>query len=821
MTRENNPETRPMRPSVALPPLHFKALSRWLEEHANRLGQLFELKTVPAATHLFSSRVGSGPAEPRGLIVVSGELALTQLFPGAAVPHRPIYRGDLWVNLNNPASTLLRKPKASFRLEAIRPTEILVLSQEALNSLPREEAAELEGILGDYCQFERARNLFFTALRKTVQYRRVSGRHLHALLDTVDVRTIRTGTTEGGVVIPQGSTEEQHRGMFLVLDGHLGEWRDPANGQEGASVLTRALYPGSLFGDVVMHSDAPTPSTVKLQSSEARVAFIPQRASDALLRLSPHFAGSVSPSPAETWQRRLQMLPELVHTPELVLFKCDASDAPLEVLIQGVAEATHRAHGDHILRVDVVFSASPPPPEPMPTSRSGEVPTYRLRVPNGQAAVVALEELARTSRVRWDYFFVHVDPRLWPGLVPPENSGRGFKLVSNGEVTWKMVFLSRNPLAAQLPPGFDSDSVLCTALLDPGSQKTQGLSFPAGTVRVRLALQQFSTHRPFVALSGAEQETLRRWGRAITERVVGVALGGGGAWGFAEVALIRGMLDRGIPVDVISGTSFGAAVGAFYTGKGLEGLDLMLKQGHVFPLVMAASVINSAAIARYVDRLLGKQRLEQMEIPYFPVGTNLSRSQVYVRMQGTLGEGVRASGIMPGLLSPDFAKENAPGLTEDYSRIVDGAFINSVPASVLSTQRANLTVAGNVLADPPDRMDPGPLLPGKLGLFLHGLNPFGRISDAVRASLILFHTTGETSGGVADFLYNSPYVPVAPWSFAEGQAFVDAASQDMQPTLNAIEARWQEMSQRRGDILSMARTKAQEVNARLSARESA
>jgi predicted acylesterase/phospholipase RssA len=814
MMNENDPSKRPMRPGVALPPLHFKGLAQWLEAHPDRLAQLFELKSVPAATHLFSSRMGTGPAEPRGLIVVSGELALTQLFPGAGVPHRALYRGDLWLNLNNPGSQRSRKPRASFRIESIRPTEVLLMSEPALSSLPAEEAAELEAILDSYCQFERTRSTFFTSLRRTVQYRQVSGRHLHALLDTVDVRTIKAGTQEGGdVVIPQGSTEEKHRGMFLVLDGNLGEWRDPTQGAETPSVLTRALYPGSLFGDVVMHSKAPTPATVKVQSGEARVAFIPQSASDWMLRLSTHFASAVAPSPVETWARRFEELPSLAPPAELVLFKSDAPDVPLETLIQTVAEATHRAHGDHVLRVDLAFSATPVPPEPLPEWHSGEVPFYRLRVPNGPAAVVALEELAKSTPRHWDYFFLNVDPRLWPGLVPPEDSARGFKVVSSGEVTWKLIFLSRDPLAAKLPAGFDSDCILSTALLEPGSEKTPGSAFPAGTVRMRLELPRFSTHRPFLSLSRAEQETFRRWGRAITERVVGVALGGGGAWGFAEIALLKGMLERGIPVDLLSGTSFGAAVGAFYTGKGLEGMDLMLKQGHIFPLVMAASVINSTAIARYVDRLLGKQRLERVEIPYFPVGTNLSESQVFVRLQGTLGEGVRSSGIMPGLLSPDF--------TSDHSRICDGAFINSVPASVLSTQRANLSVAGNVLADPPDKKDPGPLLPGKLGLFLHGLNPFGRISDAVRASLILFHTTGENSGSVADILYNSPFVPIAPWSFSEGQAFVDAASSDMGPTLDEIEARWKTMAKRRGDILSLLKSKVQEVGMAPPARESA
>jgi hypothetical protein len=812
MANENGKTNGSMRPTVALPTLHYKALARWLEAHPERLGQLFELKSVPRETHLFSSQAGRSQAEPRALIVVSGELALTQLFPGSAVPHRALYRGDLWINLN-PGALRRRQPRASFRIESLTRTEVLLLSEQALSSLPEQEAKELEAILEDYAHFERGRHTFFASLRKTVQFRRVGGRHLHALLDTVDVRSIKGEANGDGVVVPQGSTEDEHRGVFLVLDGHLGEWRDPTRNGGEASVLTRALYPGSLFGDVVMHSDAPTPSTVKLHSGQARVAFIPQRASEWLLRQSTHFAGSVAPSPVETWQRGLEQLPELGHAPEVVLFQSDAPDVPLEVLIQGVGEATHRAHGDHILRVDLVYSAKPGTQEPPPKWRSGEVPCYRLRVPDGQAAAAALESLAKSTRREWDYLFVHVDARLWHGLVPPENSARGFRPLSEGDVTWKLVLLSRDPLAAKPPLGFDSDSILYTALLSPRMDPTPGPSFPAGAVRVRLELQRFSSHRSFSELSPAEQESFRRWGRGITERVVGVALGGGGAWGFAEVALIRGMLERGIPVDVLSGTSFGAAVGAFYSGMGLAGMDLMLKQGHLFPWVMAASVINSSAISRYVDRLLGPQRLERVEIPFFPVGTNVSESQIYVRLRGTLGEGVRASGIMPGLLSPDF--------TDDHCRVVDGAFINSVPASVLITQRANLTVAGNVLSAPPSQKDTGPLLPGKLGWFLHGLNPLGRLSDAVRASLILFHTTGETSGSCADVLYDSPFVPIAPWSFAEGQAFVDAASKDVTPALDEIQQRWAVMSRRRGDILSGLRARVREVGARLRAREQA
>ncbi|MDY7228252.1 patatin-like phospholipase family protein [Hyalangium rubrum] len=797
---------------MALPPLHFKGLSQWFEAHPERLGQLFELRSFPRETTISVSQAQGGSPEPRALVVISGELALTQVFPGCAMPHRPLYRGDLWINLN-PSAAKRREPRASFRVESMAPSEVLLLSQAALDSLPEQEAKELEDLLEGYTRLERSRSTFFTALRKTVQLQRVGTRLLHALVDTADVRSIREAE---GVVVPQGSSEEEHQGAFLVLDGHLGAWRDP-EGKEGDSVLTHALYPGSLFGDVVLHSDAPAPSTVKLHSKAARVAFIPQRNSERLSLRSALYAGAIAPSPNETWQRGLQLLHELLPAPEVVLFRSEVPDAPLEVLVQDVAEATHQAYQDHILRVDLVFSSNAGSPEPRPRWQPGEVPCYRLRVANGQAAAEALASLAEDCRGEWDYLFVHVDPRLWPGLLPPQNRAHGFRPMSEGEVTWKLVLLSRDPLASKPPPGFDRDSTLYTALLAPRSELLPGPSLPAGTVRLRLELERFYSHRPFSQLPVEDQERFRRWGRGITERVVGVALGGGGAWGFAEIALIRGMHERNIPIDVVSGTSFGAAVGAFYSGMGLAGLDLMLKQGHVFPWVMVASVVNSSAMSLYVDRVLHHQRLERVEIPFFPVGTNVSESQAYVRPKGTLGSGVRSSGIMPGLLSPVF--------TDDHCRVVDGAFINSVPASVLLTQRANLTVAGNVLSDPPDHKDPGPLLPGPAGRFIHGLNPLGRLSDLVRSTLILFHTGGEQSSSCADVLYDSPFVPIAPWSFAEGQAFVDAAKQNLGPSLDDIEKRWKGMAQRRGDVLSQVRervrSKMKEAVLRLGAKESA
>jgi len=785
-----------------IPPLHYKALSQWLESHPDLVGRFFETKAFPRETRVFPSEELLAAGIPRLAILLSGEMALTQLAPGALAPHRALYRGDLWINPNKPG-TRPRGPVSAIHIQSVSASQVLLLTEQGLRSMPEQEARELEGLLEDYAGLHSARYTFFQAIRKTLQFHKAAVRHLHALLDTVDVRTYEKGSSNGEIVVPQGSTEEAHKGIFLVLEGQLGEWRDP-QGSETQPVLIRPLYVGSIFGDAVLHSDSPAPATVKLHSDRAVVAFLPENNSLKLIRRSQLFASAVGPAPSEIWQRIAEAGAALAPPPEVVLFRSDVPDAPLELLIQDVAEATHLSHQDRILRVDLFLSAHSQAtvPEPPPELRPGEVPLYRLGAHDGPAAARSLQALARALQGKWDYLFVHVDPRLWRGLEPPTGSARGFRpFFLDGEVVWKVVALSRDPLEVPPPPGFDHGSILYAALLSPGTERLPGPAFPAGTVRLPLNLRHFSTHRTFAQCSPAEQELFQRWGRAITERLVGIALGAGGSWGYAEIALIRGMQQRKIPIDAVSGTSFGAMTGAFYSAFGDEGLEMLLKEGHKFNAVVLASIINSGAITLFIDHLLGRRRLEKVTLPFFPVGTNVSESQAWVLQRGTLGAAVRSSGIMPGLLSPDY--------TEDNSRVVDGAFINSVPVSILMSQRANLIVGTNVLSTPPDEKERGPLLPGPLGWFLHGLNPVGRISDAVRSTLILFHTGGDQSGSGADVTFDSPFSPLPPWAFAQGQAVVDRAASVLGPTLDEIETRWKLMATPRWDLPSKLRILSQ------------
>ena len=57
-----------------------------------------------------------------------------------------------------------------------------------------------------------------------------------------------------------------------------------------------------------------------------------------------------------------------------------------------------------------------------------------------------------------------------------------------------------------------------------------------------------------------------------TRPKVGLALGGGGARGFAEIGVIRALEREKVPIDIVVGTSVGSLIGALYadTGKSLD-----------------------------------------------------------------------------------------------------------------------------------------------------------------------------------------------------------------------------------------------------------
>jgi len=173
---------------------------------------------------------------------------------------------------------------------------------------------------------------------------------------------------------------------------------------------------------------------------------------------------------------------------------------------------------------------------------------------------------------------------------------------------------------------------------------------------------------------------IQRVARYVSHTEVGLVLSGGGARGFAHVGIIRAIRELGIPIDVIAGVSMGALVAASYA-HGVERFDTNIKllEKHLDgamsdftpPLV---SVASGGRFDKRLKLLFGEHKIEDLWVPYFCVSSNLTQADIQVHHSGPIWRSVRASGSLPGLVTP---------VIQDGDLLFDGCLLNNLPMDVM------------------------------------------------------------------------------------------------------------------------------------------
>jgi predicted acylesterase/phospholipase RssA len=254
-----------------------------------------------------------------------------------------------------------------------------------------------------------------------------------------------------------------------------------------------------------------------------------------------------------------------------------------------------------------------------------------------------------------------------------------------------------------------------------------------------------------------------RLARVVDRCTVGLALGGGGAWGFSHVALLRNLEDKGVPIDYIAGTSFGAVVGALYAAGGMRALELLVDEnsarGHGLGPMLRAFVggslnrallvapFTSVAVEAFINdelRAAGVTSagdppcLGATEVPFYPVGTNLGTHEPLALPHASVGWGVRMSGSLPPMF---------PSLLRRYDRIADGAFIANVPSRVVREVGAHFVISANVVPPPPRSSAPKSLAWNLLTWLPR--KALERLEDTVRGVFVLAWKAGQDQGALA------------------------------------------------------------------------
>jgi len=194
---------------------------------------------------------------------------------------------------------------------------------------------------------------------------------------------------------------------------------------------------------------------------------------------------------------------------------------------------------------------------------------------------------------------------------------------------------------------------------------------------------------------------------------IGLALGGGGARGWAHIGVVKALTRAGIVPDVISGTSVGALVGGLHLAGRLDVLEgwsrglTKFKIASYLHFRVGGGMIGGHRLSAVLREHLGKVTIEALPKPFTCVATDLlTGHEVWLR-KGDLVEMLRASFSLPGLFSP---------VEVDGRWLVDGALVNPLPVSVCRAMGAHVIIAVNLNADPIGRVRmPGQRIPRAAG----------------------------------------------------------------------------------------------------------
>jgi NTE family protein len=197
---------------------------------------------------------------------------------------------------------------------------------------------------------------------------------------------------------------------------------------------------------------------------------------------------------------------------------------------------------------------------------------------------------------------------------------------------------------------------------------------------------------------GRGQNGTDKVGLGTTRRpVIGLALGGGAARGFAHIGIVKALIAHGIVPDVVVGTSIGAVVGGAYASGHLDTLEEWARSlqprsvlSYLDIRLNGSGLIGGTKLAAELEASIGPTLIEDLPIKFATVATEVRTGHEIWLTHGRMVEAMRASYALPGIFSPVLVGDRW---------LVDGALVNPVPVSTARAFGAEIVIAANLSSD--------------------------------------------------------------------------------------------------------------------------
>ena len=178
---------------------------------------------------------------------------------------------------------------------------------------------------------------------------------------------------------------------------------------------------------------------------------------------------------------------------------------------------------------------------------------------------------------------------------------------------------------------------------------------------------------------------------------IGLALGGGGARGYAHFGVLFALEKAGIHIDCVAGTSMGAAVGALWaTDQHLDCYKELLKltksgvREYLDPEIpIVSGILKGDRLFTLLESWFKGYRIEHLSKEFRANAVELESGTEITFTEGSLACAVRASVSLPVILSP---------WEIDGKHYLDGGVTNPLPVRQCLDMGADYVIAVNLLS---------------------------------------------------------------------------------------------------------------------------
>ncbi len=162
---------------------------------------------------------------------------------------------------------------------------------------------------------------------------------------------------------------------------------------------------------------------------------------------------------------------------------------------------------------------------------------------------------------------------------------------------------------------------------------------------------------------------------------LGLALGSGAARGFAHIGVLKVLEEADIPIQIITGTSMGAFIGAMYAAgvpvREMEKVALEIDWRSLArlldPVLPKSGLTDSNKLMAFMAQLLPTRDFQELRLPLAVTATDINTGEAIIIKQGDLLEALRASLAFPGIFAPVRFGQRV---------LVDGGLCKPIPTDV-------------------------------------------------------------------------------------------------------------------------------------------